>query len=390
MVGNVSEGPVNRAQMTPSEPKIEPERLAERLASLPGIERLREAAVGLPAYLVGGAVRDLLLGRDRADLDVAVEGEVVELARRLGGEVRAHERFATAAVGVDGLEIDLAATRSETYAHPGALPEVRPASLTADLARRDFTVNAMAVPLAGDPEPIDPHGGLEDLRRGELRVLHPGSFVDDPTRALRAARYAARYGFALERDTDERLRRTDLSTVSRDRREAELRKLAAEPEARRAFELLGEWGLLELEPGALEMVAAVRELTAGEPWREVAGTADAVLAAALGRGIGAARELASVEPARPSEGVEHARGRSGVELALARALGAAWLDRYVTEWRGVRLEIDGNDLIAAGVGEGPAVGRGLGEALRAKLDGKVHGRREELRAALDAARENAS
>ena len=390
MVGNASEGTVNRAQMTPSEPKIEPERLAERLAALPGIERLREAAAGLPAYLVGGAVRDLLLGRERADLDVAVEGEVAELARRLGGEARADERFGTAAVRVDGFEIDLAATRGETYARPGALPEIRPASLAADLARRDFTVNAMAVPLAGDPEPIDPHGGLEDLRRGELRVLHPGSFVDDPTRALRAARYAARYGFALERDTEELCRRADLSTVSRDRAEAELRKLAAEPQAHRAFELLGEWGLLELEPGALELVAAVRELTTAEPWREVAGGADAVLAAALGRGVGEARELASVEPARPSEAVARARGRSGVELALARALGAAWLDRYVTEWRGVRLEIDGNDLIAEGVAEGPAVGRGLGEALRAKLDGEVDGRREELRAALDAARENAS
>src|SRR3989475_7626453 len=117
--------PRKRPKMPSRNRKIEPEALGERLAALPGIERLREAAAGLPAYLVGGAVRDLLLGRSRADLDVAVEGEVVELARRLGGEVRAHERFATAAVRVDGLEVDLAATRSETYARPGALPEVR-------------------------------------------------------------------------------------------------------------------------------------------------------------------------------------------------------------------------------------------------------------------------
>ena len=155
-------------------------------------------------------MRDLLLGRQRADIDVAVEGEVEALARRLGGEARTHERFDTASVRVDGLEVDLAATRSETYAHPGALPEVRPASLADDLSRRDFTINAMAVPLAGDPELIDPHGGLEDLGRGELRVLHPGSFEDDPTRAVRAARYAARYGFALERTTAELIRRADL------------------------------------------------------------------------------------------------------------------------------------------------------------------------------------
>jgi tRNA nucleotidyltransferase (CCA-adding enzyme) len=375
--------------MSPPNAKIEPERLAERLAALPGIERLREAATGTAAYLVGGAVRDLLLGRDRADIDVAVEGGVVELARRLGGEVRSHQRFDTATVRVDGLEVDLAATRSETYAHPGALPEVRPASLAADLHRRDFTVNAMAVPLAGDPEVIDPHGGLEDLERGELQVLHPRSFEDDPTRALRAARYAARYGFALERATAELIGRADLSTVSRDRVEAELRKVAAEPEARRALQLLGEWGLLELQPGTLELAAAVGELAAAEPWLHVAERADAVLAAALGRGVAEARQLASAEPARPSEAVEWARGRSGVELALARALGAEWLDRYVAEWRGVRLEIDGRDLIAEGVEEGPAVGRGLREALRARLDGEVHGREEELRAALAAARENA-
>jgi tRNA nucleotidyltransferase (CCA-adding enzyme) len=376
--------------MSPPNAKIERERLAERLAALPGIERLREAATGIAAYLVGGAVRDLMLGRERTDIDVAVEGEVAELARRLGGEVRAHERFDTATVRVEGLEVDLAATRSETYAHPGALPEVRPASLAADLARRDFTVNAMAVPLAGDPDLIDPHRGLEDLQRGELRVLHPRSFEDDPTRALRAARYSARYGFALERTTAELIRRADLSAVSRDRVEAELRKLAAEPEAARAFELLGKWALLELRPGALELAAAVGELTAEEPWLQVAPRAEAVLAAALGRGVAEARQLASAEPARPSEAVERAHGHSGVGLALARALGAEWLDRYVAEWRGVRLEIGGSDLITEGVAEGPAVGRGLREALRAKLDGEVHGRGEELRAALVAARENAS
>jgi tRNA nucleotidyltransferase (CCA-adding enzyme) len=388
MVGNAPEGPINPAKMTPSESKIAPEQLAERLSALPGIERLRAAAADLPAYLVGGAVRDLLVGRDRADMDVAVEGEVAELTRRLGGEVRRHERFLTAAVLLDGLEVDLAATRSESYPRPGALPEVRPASLAADLARRDFTVNAMAVPLAGDPELIDPHRGLEDLQRGQLRVLHPGSFVDDPTRALRAARYAARYGFTLERHTAELCRRTDLSTVSRERTEAELRKLAAEPQAHRGFELVADWGLMKLEPDALGLAAAAGELTAAEPWRALVPRADAVLAAALGRGVGEARQLALAKPARPSEAVERARGRSGVELVLARALGAEWLDRYVTEWRGVRLEIDGDDLIEQGVQEGPAVGRGLGEALRAKLDGEVQGRAEELRAALAAARKD--
>jgi tRNA nucleotidyltransferase (CCA-adding enzyme) len=376
--------------MSPERAKIEPERLGERLSGLPGLERVREAAAEVPAYLVGGSVRDLLLGRERSDIDVAVEGDVVAVARRMGGELREHERFTTAAVRVDGLTVDLAATRTETYAHPGALPEVRPAPLPDDLARRDFTVNAMALPLTGEPRLIDPHDGLRDLERGELRVLHARSFADDPTRALRAARYAARYGFALEPETAELLRHADLSTVSEDRVQAELRKLAAEPEQARGFELLDEWGLLELEPGAAKLAATVGELVTSEPWAGIVPRSDAVLAAALGRGLAQARELASVEPARPSEAVERAHGRSGAELALARALGAEWLDRYVSHWRQVRLEIDGNDLLAEGVAEGPAIGRGLAAALRAKLDGDVDGREEELRTALAAAREDPS
>src|SRR4051812_49871517 len=110
--------------------KIEPDRIAERLRDLPGLDRVREAAGEMPAYLVGGAVRDLLLGRERTDLDIAVEGDAAALGRRLGGEIRTHERFATATVHTDGLELDLATARSESYPAPGALPEVRPATLT--------------------------------------------------------------------------------------------------------------------------------------------------------------------------------------------------------------------------------------------------------------------
>src|SRR4051812_23346550 len=142
--------------------KIEPDRIAERLRDLPGLDRVREAAGEMPVYLVGGAVRDLLLGRERTDLDVAVEGDAAALGRRLGGEIREHQRFSTATVSLDGLEVDLATARSEHYARRGALPEVRPAAIAEDLARRDFTVNAMAVALAGDPRLIDPHGGARD------------------------------------------------------------------------------------------------------------------------------------------------------------------------------------------------------------------------------------
>jgi tRNA nucleotidyltransferase (CCA-adding enzyme) len=367
--------------------KIEPERLGGRLSEIAGLERVREAAGEVPAYLVGGAVRDLLLGRDRTDLDVAVEGDAAALGRLLGGEVRAHERFATATVAVNDLEVDLATARSETYPRPGALPEVRPATIREDLARRDFTVNAMAVPLVDEPELIDPHGGARDLEEGLLRVLHEGSFVDDPTRALRAARYAARYGFALDPGTERLLRATDLETVSGERVEAELRKLAAEPRAGQGFALLDQWGLVTVDAEALDLIGRVGELVESAPWKGFARRDDAVLAAMLGRGLDAARELAGGQPERPSEAVDLARGHDAVTLVLARALEAGWLDRYVADWRHVRLEIDGDDLLAAGIPEGPAIGRGLAAAMQARLDGEAAGRTEELRVALDEARE---
>jgi tRNA nucleotidyltransferase (CCA-adding enzyme) len=379
----------------PAPDPADPTHLRERVSTLGGLDRIRDAAGGLPTYLVGGAVRDLLLGRERADLDVVVEGDAAALAGRLGGNTVSHERFGTAKMTLDGVELDLASARAESYARPGALPEVRLAGLEQDLARRDFTINAMAVPLHREPELIDPHGGREDLERGIIRVLHPCSFVDDPTRALRAARYAARFGFGVDPDTERLAREADLSTVSEDRAEAELVRLSAEPEARKGFELLDAWGLVTLPEGSGELIDAVADLLQRPPWAGVADRALAVHAAATGRAPGAAgrlrdllasaRELASASPGRPSEAVELARGRGGIELALARALGAEWLDRYVSEWRDVGLEITGEDLLAAGVAQGPALGRGLDAALRRKLDGEISGRDEELRAALDAA-----
>jgi tRNA nucleotidyltransferase (CCA-adding enzyme) len=352
----------------------------------PELDAVR-AASPAPVYLVGGAVRDLLLGRARADVDLVVVGDAAALAAALGAEVVEHERFGTAKARLDEHEIDIATARAETYPHPGALPEVRVApDVGQDLARRDFTVNAMAVPLHDDrPELIDPFGGRADLEKGLLRVLHERSFADDPTRALRAARYAARFGFGLEATTEALLREADLETVSADRRRAELRRLAAEAAAPRGFELLAEWGLVAPAPGRLELAGRVAELLSSPPWRDFAPREEAVLAAALGA-PGGERALAEARPERPSRAVELAASRDPVELVLARGLGAEWLDRYLREWRAVRLEIDGEDLIAAGVRQGPDVGRGLAAALRGKLDGELRGREAELAAALAAAR----
>ncbi len=361
--------------------------LTDALARLEGLDRIREAAGDTPAYLVGGAVRDLLLGDgERSDIDVVVEGEVGPIAERLGGEALRHERFGTAKVTAGTLTADLAAARAESYAHPGALPDVTPAALADDLARRDFTVNAMAVPLQGDARLIDPHGGEADLEARRLRVLHDRSFADDPTRAVRAARYAARLGFDLDPRADELVREADLGTVSMDRREAELYKLAREDSPRRGFELLDEWGLFALHEQGGELIDLVVDLVSEPPWSDVSHRPAVVLAAARGE-VGRAPRLAALRPASPSEGVEAARGASGVELAIGRVIGARWLDDYLADWRHVGLEITGEDLIAAGVAEGPALGRGLRAALARKLDGEVAGREAELAAALEASRE---
>jgi tRNA nucleotidyltransferase (CCA-adding enzyme) len=367
-------------------PQDHTESIAEALEHMhPELARVREVG-GEPVYLVGGAVRDLLLGRGRADIDLVVEGDAAALAARLGAEVVSHERFGTAKVALDGHEVDIAAARSESYPEPGALPVVEPgADLAADLRRRDFTINAMAIPLQGEPRLIDPHGGQADLATRRLRVLHDDSFADDPTRAIRAARYAARFEFELEPHTAELLRRANLGAVSADRREGELLRLAGERAAPRGFGLLADWGLLDLRDGGAGFLADVAELLGSEPWAAEAPRDRALLAAALGPRHGG-EALAEERPRCPSEAVELASGRDGVELVLARALGAEWLDRYVSEWRDISLEIDGADLLAAGLEQGPALGRGLQGALRRKLDGGVGGRDEELAVALEIAR----
>jgi tRNA nucleotidyltransferase (CCA-adding enzyme) len=371
--------------------KIDPSELPERLRAIPGLEELRAAISEFPVYLVGGAVRDALLGETHPDLDLVVEDDIRRVAAAIGGEVTEHERFQTAKARFGELRIDLARARAETYPHPGALPTVTPATLADDLARRDFTINAMAVPLGDEQKLLDPHGGAADLAEGLLRVLHEGSFRDDPTRALRAARYASRFDFELEAETARLLGDADPSTVSDDRIDTELRRLAEERDPARALELLRDWGVLELPGDAVELTRLAVRLLGEEPWPGVAER-DEVVLASLGRGHGgpeiraAAGALAEETPERPSQGVAVASGRQPAELVLARAMGAEWLDRFVSDWREVGLEIDGETLMAEGVPEGPEVGKGLEAALSAKLDGEISGRDEELRIALAAAR----
>ena len=178
----------------------------EVVGALTAVARAADAE-GWTLYLVGGCVRDLALGGDLLDVDLVAEGEVHSLAAAaasaLGGRLITHREFGTVTLEVEGARIDLAMARAESYARPGALPRVQPASIGEDLARRDFTVNALALAISGPERGIllDPCKGWADLRRGLVRVLHPRSFVDDATRILRAVRYAVRLGFRLEAET---------------------------------------------------------------------------------------------------------------------------------------------------------------------------------------------
>ena len=165
--------------------------------------------MGMQIYMVGGPVRDLLIGTDIKDIDLVVEGDVESVAResakRLGGDITHHSIFGVSTITVDDHHIDLAMARSERYSNPGALPTVLSSTIVDDLQRRDFTINAMAVkvsPQRVSQGPIlDPFEGQIDIQQRLIRVLHDNSFVDDPTRILRAVRYEQRLDFSLESHT---------------------------------------------------------------------------------------------------------------------------------------------------------------------------------------------
>jgi tRNA nucleotidyltransferase (CCA-adding enzyme) len=234
---------------------------------------------------------------------------------------------------------------------------------------------------------------VDDLRAGVLRVIHDGSFVDDPTRALRAARYVARLGLEPEPQTKKLLGEADLSTVSDDRVVAELARIAAEERPAVPLELLTSWGVLDLGTAA-RLAAELQRLFEGNPeWRGFADPETSILlAAAPGDHPAQLRQRAAKlakhdPPGSPAQIQVLAHGHVPEVLAIARAAGASWLDDYVARLRHVELEISGEDLIEAGIPEGPAIGRGLNAALLAKLDGEISGHEDELRVALAAADE---
>ena len=386
--------------------------LLARVARLPCGRRLLDAAAGHDGvHLVGGAVRDLLLGREPRELDVVVEGDVEPVARRLGAAATVHERFGTATVQAGDCRFDLAAARSETYARPGALPDVRPAGIDADLRRRDVTVNAIALDLGSGALRAVEHA-REDLAAGRLRVLHDASFSDDPTRLWRVARYAARLGFELEERTAALAAAAVAAgapeTVSGARIGNELRLALGEPDPVAALEHAAALGLAPwLAPARERAAAALALLPPGE------GRADlVVLAASLAppadehdrllaqldftaaeravlRAAAQAPQLATAmvqAGERASALARVLRGQPVEAVVLAGADGAAGpARRWLGDVRHVGLEIGGDDLLAAGVPRGPEIGARLAAALDRRLDGDLAaGRDAELAAALEA------
>ncbi len=212
----------------------------------------KASELGLELYVVGGVVRDLLLGRANFDLDLVVEGDAVKLAQELAKESQArltvHPHFGTAKLSYTSFSLDIATARRESYSHPGALPSIKSGSLTDDLCRRDFSINAMALCLAPQRfgELIDLYHGKDDLDNRLIRILHPNSFIDDATRILRGLRYEQRLGFKLEPKTDELLRRDAamLDTISGDRLRHELELILKEDKPERVLKRAAELGVL--------------------------------------------------------------------------------------------------------------------------------------------------
>ena len=381
---------------------VDGQDLLERLAELPRGRAVIEAANGVTGvYLVGGAVRDLALGLAPHEIDLVVEGDPDPLLAALGGADVEHERFGTAMV--DG--VDIVRARAESYPQPGALPDVRPGDIDDDLARRDFTVNAIAVALNDASVHAVDHAG-DDLDARRLRVLHDGSFRDDPTRLWRLARYAARLGFAIEERhaalAAEAVADGAPTTVSGVRMGNELRLALREPDPVAALVEAVALGLLPPGFVPLRPDEALALLPPGEGRRDLvvlaascAGMDARALLAWLDH-MGFHRALSAISSrrrrasssarrcARRSTPSEIARAARGAPIEAVALAGGDNARRWIDELRHVELHITGDDLLAAGVPQGPEIGERLRRALARVLDGEIPRERDaELAAALE-------
>ena len=403
------------------------------------------AAVEMPLYLVGGVVRDILLGRAINDFDLVVEGDTSVLAefivKKYGGKILVHSRFGTAKWILNesafkrlnfpvsrfpdfDISFDLVTARSETYLQPGALPNVERSNIDADLRRRDFTINAMALRLDGQHfgELLDPLGGKADLERGLIRVIHPKSFIDDPTRMYRAIRYGVRYGFQIIQDTLALIpdARIFIEKLSAQRIRHELELILEEENAISMLEWLSELDLLKpihpvlsFDESASSRMANLhkfRDLQRISPWnidrwdgnKHVLGwllwllplshheigalnlrlqfTAD--LLGSLFAASWIFADLSTFASLKPSQCVERLGPYSldAIEAVYFVARDEKTREvffKYLSEWRHVKPHITGDDLKERGLEPGPKYAKILRRLRAAWLDGEITSKEQE-------------
>ena len=374
---------------------------------------------GEKLYLVGGVVRDLLLGQANLDLDLVVEGNAIELARRLKktdqAKITTHSRFNTAKLQWDDWSVDLTTARRESYEKPGALPTVQPSSIEEDLARRDFTINAMAIGL--NPgyygQPLDPHGGRDDLKAKVIRVLHEKSFTDDATRIWRGLRYEQRLDFHLERKTLGLLQRdiAMLDTISGDRIRYEIECILKEKFPEKVFGRAAALGVLPKLHPALKgndwLVSRFEQARAAcSPETPEAGLYLSLLvyfltAEEMGRFISRLRlpkllaqdlndtialkgkmRLLATPGMSPSGIYRLLDGYTSTALmanSLATESPAASqnIRLYLTRLKDIKIELSGKDLLRMGVDSGPDMKEIMELLLKARLDGKISSKEDE-------------
>ena len=379
------------------------------------------ASQGQNLYLVGGVVRDLLLGRINLDLDLVVEGNAIDLARQLTeikqGKITTYPRFNTAKLQWNKWSVDLATARSETYARPGALPSVKPSSIDKDLFRRDFTINAIAIRL--NPryysELIDLCGGIGDLEHKLIRILHDKSFIDDATRIWRGLRYEQRLNFQLEANTLRLLKRdvTRLDTISGDRIRYELECILQEdsPEKvlRRAeelgvlaklhpslkgngwlaekFEQARQLSLPNLPPAGLYLTLLAYPLTNEENEHLISYLGlPKSLAQTLRDSISIKAKLQSLaNPELPPSRIYHfLYGYSPLAIIANSLAGDSHvacrhIQLFLDKLRYVKSALTGNDLKSMGIAPGPKIKEILNLLHEARLDGKVSSKKDEER-----------
>ncbi|MBN2209506.1 MAG: CCA tRNA nucleotidyltransferase [Candidatus Coatesbacteria bacterium] len=384
------------------------------------------------AFIVGGVVRDILLGRKSLDIDVVIEGDAMRMAEALSphaaGKLVFNRAFTTATVPLrEGFHIDIAAARTETYEAPGALPTVSPAAIEQDLRRRDFTINSACASLtpASFGDVFDPHGGLRDMEIGLLKVLHDRSFVDDPTRIIRGIKYVNRFKFVFDHKTlelaEEAICDGCLKTISPHRLTDELRLLFVEQTPWGAIWDLAQLCVLtsvspylSLSHNALPILQRIESLESdlsdylpegyrawlarlllfmgNVPASELTSTLAlfdldkneaSIVSQFVTRGKDIASGLNGLDRATDSDLFElfsSIPAEAGVVIAATfrNKSAAGAFERYWSVLSKTRLEISGEDIKGMGIEQGPLVGEILRSVLAAKINEKIKGRQAEL------------